>query len=112
LLNPTWQALRCFSVAEQAARMNDPLMKARILGNETKEMATNLTIGGRFITAYDQMYELSDPPNYEPDPEWSIGAQSRRTGRSSEDIVYDVLIRNEGRQLIYVPITNYGTGSL
>ena len=86
-------------------------MRAAILTAQTRENDPNL-IGGVRIARYDSMYELSDPPDYEPDPKRSIDALAARTGRSPEDIAYDAVIDDDGHGLIYQPFNNYGSGSL
>jgi N-acyl-D-aspartate/D-glutamate deacylase len=58
------------------------------------------------------MYELSDPPNYEPDPSTSLAARAAREGRRPEEVAYDILVANNGREMIYVPTVNYRDGNL
>ena len=96
--------------AEQARRMADPLMKRRFLESQTSEKALNRNIGAP-IDRWDVMYAFTDPPVYEPGPDASIAAMSRRSGRSPEDLAYDLLIADEGRGLIYQPFLNYAGGN-
>jgi N-acyl-D-aspartate/D-glutamate deacylase len=55
---------------------------------------------------------MSDPPNYEPNPECSIARRAADSGVSPESIAYDLLVADGGRALIYVPFSNYAYGSL
>ena len=53
------------------------------------------------------MYVLTDPPRYEPHPSTSVGAEARRRGVNVEGYVYDLLLEDDGRRLLYVPTLNY-----
>ncbi|MEX5635875.1 N-acyl-D-amino-acid deacylase family protein [Parafrankia sp. FMc2] len=109
--NVVWRSISHLSVAEQAARMRDPEMRMAILDAQTDEK--DLRIPGAVRTdRYDAMHELEEFPNYEPSRELSILSQARKEGRTPEEVVYDVLIRDEGRGMIYQPFSNYAYGNL
>ena len=91
--------------------MRDPSFKTEVLAAQTTERNPNL-IGGRLIHLYRWMYELSDPPNYEPDPDDSVAARAQRLGRTPEDLVYDLMLGDEGYAMVYVPSLNYADGNL
>lgn len=59
-----------------------------------------------------RMFELGDPPNYEPAEETSIGARAKAKGIPIIEEIYDVLLGDEGEGLIYFPIFNYNAGNL
>jgi N-acyl-D-aspartate/D-glutamate deacylase len=85
--------------AEQARAMADPAFRTRVL---------DATEDGRGLLAMaGQMFELADPPDYEPDPSTSLAARAAREGRPVAEVVYDVLAADEGRSLIYLPIINW-----
>jgi N-acyl-D-aspartate/D-glutamate deacylase len=112
MMNPVWRSeLARLPLTEQARRMADPLMKGRILESQTTEKDRSRG-GGSRIDRWDMMYAFTDPPAYEPKPEDSIAAMSRRSARDPEDLAYDLLIADEGRGLIYQPFLNYADGNL
>ena len=111
ITNPVWKSLAHLPVAEQAARMADPGTRSAILAAQTGEKLQNVP-GGLRTDLYGWMYELSGVPDYEPGPGDSIAARAERAGRTPEDFVYDVLIRDDGRGLIFQPFTNYADGNL
>jgi N-acyl-D-aspartate/D-glutamate deacylase len=59
-----------------------------------------------------RMFELGDPPNYEPAEETSIGARAKARGVSNLEEMYDILIKDNGEGMIYFPIFNYNFGNL
>lgn len=109
--NRVWRPISHLPVAEQAARMADPGMKAEILRAQTDEKLRNVP-GGLRIHRYEIMYEFDDVPNYEPAPEDSIAARAAREGRTPEDLSYDILTKDGGRSLMSQPFTNYADGNL
>ena len=111
MTNPVWQRVAGMPVPEQAGIMRDPSFKAEVLAAQTGERNRNL-IGGRLIHWYDAMYELTDPPNYEPDRSQSIAALAQRSAKTPEDVVYDLLVGDDGYAMVYVTSLNYADGNL
>jgi N-acyl-D-aspartate/D-glutamate deacylase len=110
MANPVFAEIASLPVPEQARIMADPAFKARLLGAADGGKVRKL--GGALITAFGHMYELDDPPDYEPDPAHSVQACAERAGRPVEDYVYDALIAAEGRTLLYLPTLNFAGGTL
>jgi N-acyl-D-aspartate/D-glutamate deacylase len=111
MTNPVWADIAGLPVAEQARMMLDPGFKAAVLAAQTDARNRNL-IGGRLIHKYELMYELTDPPAYEPDPRDSIAARAARDGRTGEDLVYDMITGHDGQAMVYVMSANYVSGNL
>jgi N-acyl-D-aspartate/D-glutamate deacylase len=111
MTNPVWGDIGGLPVTEQARVMRDPGFKAAVLAAQTDARNRNL-IGGRLIHKYDLMYELTDPPTYEPDPRDSIAARAARDGRTGEDHVYDIITGDDGQAMVYVMSANYVSGNL
>lgn len=111
MTNPVWQRIAELPVDDQAQVMADPRFKRDVLQAQTAERNRNL-IGGRLIHKWDFMYELTDPPVYEPDPADSVAARASRLGRSPEDVVYDLMVGDSGRGMLYVTSLNYADGNL
>ncbi len=114
-LNPfysteSYQALSALPFEARIAMLRRPEVRARILGEQTD--ATPINPLGRLVRNFDGMYQLGDPPNYEPDPGTSIGARARRLGVRPEALAYDLLLERDGHTHIYDTIANYANGSL
>jgi N-acyl-D-aspartate/D-glutamate deacylase len=111
MANPRWQEIAMLPVAEQARIMREPAFKASVLEAQTGARNRNL-IGGRLIHKYELMYELTDPPAYEPDPRDCIAARASREGRAGVDLAYDIVTGDEGKAMVYVVSANYADGNL
>jgi N-acyl-D-aspartate/D-glutamate deacylase len=111
MTNPVWQEMAHLPLAEQVAALSRPETRAAVLAAQTGEKKAAL-IGGRLIDKFHLMYELTDPPQYEPDPGDSLAARAEREGRDAADLAYDVLLADGGRGLIYVMTANWEDRSL
>jgi N-acyl-D-aspartate/D-glutamate deacylase len=97
--NPVFtEEVASLPVAEQARALADPDRKQRILA-----AAAARSMLGRF----GHMFELGDPPDYEPDPSTSVEARAAREGRDPLEYAYDLLLQDEGRTFLYMPIINW-----
>jgi len=113
-LNPflgheAYKEISGLSLEERVRIMRDPAFKEKLLAGVEPEKQKNFL---RFSGGYERLFELSDPPDYEPSPEQSIGARARREGREADELVYELMLEDEGRRLLYMPIFNYGDGDL
>ncbi len=105
--NAAYREIADRPLAERVEIMRDPAFKAEVLD------ATGVARGrlGR-LENMAVVYELGTPPNYEPDPADSIEQQARRAGREPLDLAYDLLLEDDGRAFLYLPVLNYGDGNL
>jgi len=109
LTNPVFQEVAGLPFDEQARRLADPSMKARAV---EAELARREGRKPGLISAFERMFELGDPPDYEPDPSSSVAARAKREGRDPFDLAYDLVIADGGRTFLYAPALNYGEGNL
>jgi N-acyl-D-aspartate/D-glutamate deacylase len=92
------------------AELKKPEVKAQILAEHA---AVHLTGNGFAITkGYSRMFRMTDPVDYEPKAETSLQAEADRLSVDVHAHVYDVLLEENGRRLIYLPINNYSYGNL
>jgi len=97
-------------LAEKVRIMRDSTFRARILEeSEQREKRHPLARG---IMAFERMFRLGNPPNYEPAKETSVAAMAERAGRSPADFVYDLLLENEGRAFLFSPFANFAEYNL
>ena len=106
--SPTFRAISHLPPAARIAELRTAAVRARLLAEEPSDPNMRLV---EWVRDFDHMYPLGDPPNYSPGPEDSIGARARRLGIPALEHVYDVLLENDGRSVIYFPITNFRLGN-
>jgi N-acyl-D-amino-acid deacylase len=110
---PTYLALADLPLAERVAKLRDPEIKRRILGEQS--VAQDPRIAGvvsMIENGMSKIFPLGDPPNYEPGPEASIAAEAARTGRDPREVLYDRMLELDGRQLLMLAILSYSDGDL
>jgi N-acyl-D-aspartate/D-glutamate deacylase len=98
-------------LAERLAAMADPATKATILEQLSVNSKSHI-LGEGLTGRFQFMYELGDPPDYEPDPATSIGNRAREAGVSPAELAYDVLLQGDGDGFLYMPLLNYREGNL
>jgi N-acyl-D-aspartate/D-glutamate deacylase len=109
LTNAVYRDIAALPLAERVAVMAEPEFKAKLLAADKDGRTSE---GGRLLGGFDRMFELVDPPDYEPHPSSSIEAQARRVQRDPAELAYDILLEAGGRGLLYRPILNYDDGNL
>ncbi len=117
---PSYRKVMRLPHAELVAELRKPETKAAILAEpflnmrETDPSAPpqiDQAIGMLEMIAF-RMFELGDPPNYEPDESTSIGARAKARGVTIQEEMYDTFLKHNGEGVIYFPIFNYNAGNL
>jgi N-acyl-D-aspartate/D-glutamate deacylase len=111
LTNPVYREISGLPVEEQVGIMRDPAFKARVLAADASLRGED-RLGGRLLQGFARMSVVQDPPDYEPDADSSIAAMAARAGRDPLELAYDLLLDDNGRALLYVPLLNYSDGNL
>jgi len=62
--------------------------------------------------AFEWMFPLGDPPNYEPPMSESIANRARARGVSPLEEAYDRLLDDDGQAMLLVALANFRDGSL
>jgi N-acyl-D-aspartate/D-glutamate deacylase len=108
---PAWGelGLGLLEPAEQARRMAEPDVRARLLV-ELEGLEGDEVVMGFMNPA--RTYLLGDPPEYEPGPQRCIATIAETAGRSPWDVLIDCLCVDEGRELLNSPVLNYSDGNL
>jgi len=110
ITHAAFQPIKDKPLAEKVKAMKDPAFRAAILSESAeRERAHPLARG---IMAFERMFPLGNPPNYEPAKETSIAAIAARSNRSAADIAYDLLLEDEGRAFLFSPFANYADYNL
>ena len=104
---PSFIAISGLPFAEKIAKLAEPEVRARILGEATGDYSDQVRTFGDF----DRMFALEEHPEYEPAPEQSIAAQAAAAGLEVFTYVYDLLLENDGETLLFAAAQNYADGT-
>jgi N-acyl-D-aspartate/D-glutamate deacylase len=104
--NPVHREIATESIDAQVDALLDPGFRRRLLAANAGDR------GARVLQAFDHMFELGDPPDYEPARDTNIVARAAREGRDPLDLACELLARDQGRTFLYVPFLNYRDGNL
>ena len=107
-IRPTYQELLKLPPAERLKRLQDPAMRAAILADKpSDELVRRLSqFRMRITTAWDRMFVMGDPPDYEPEASKSIAAMAARTNHTPDEVAYDYLAGGLDKFLFF-PIVGY-----
>ena len=106
---PAYKALAALPLAERVVELRKPEVRARILADDPDEALLPLTAMTR---QYDVMFDLGEPPCYEPEPGSSIADRAAREGRPAQEVAYDLLLENQGKGMLYVAFGNWPDDTL
>jgi N-acyl-D-aspartate/D-glutamate deacylase len=109
MLAPAWKELSDLPMDERVARLRRDEVRQALLAHHASDPAGS---SDRLISRFGSMFELGDPPKYEPDADASVAATARREGRTGAEVAYDWMLERGGRGLLYLPFANYVDGSL
>ena len=59
-----------------------------------------------------KLFPLGDPPDYEPAPERSVTALAAAQGRTTDEVLYDLMLGRDGKELLYLPLLDYAACNL
>ncbi len=59
----------------------------------------------------NKAFAMGNPPDYEPGPEKSVAAIAEASGRSLEEVYYDIFLEDDGKAMLMMPLFNYSDGN-
>ena len=113
MFSPEWAAIAEMPVAERREHLAKPEVRRKLIDSQL-DLTGNPLPGPALLMAngFHMMFPLGDPPDYEPAPEKSVAAMAKREGREPREIVYDIMMENDGRGFVYLPLIGYANGDL
>jgi N-acyl-D-aspartate/D-glutamate deacylase len=112
---PSYRPLAGLPVAEQAARMRDPEVKARILAEHdvAPDDAGSMEMFAEVMAnVADFMFGLDEIVDYEPGPERVFGAIGAVRGVPAIEAMYDFLADGDGTNIVNLAGAGYMEGNL
>jgi N-acyl-D-amino-acid deacylase len=91
---------------EKVAMMRRPEVRKALLSEESAMRGGGMADPNALLF---HVFPLGDNPNYEPDREGSVGGMAEAAGVTPMEMMYDLLIRDGGRELFYQPLGGYFT---
>ncbi len=104
---PSWAQVKDLDFDARMVALHDPALRARLVSEPCGDIVRK-----RRFQQWDRIFPFGDPPQYEPDPETSVGKQAERLGVSPAELAYDLMLEEGGRAILYRPTTNYANGDL
>ncbi|UTW58277.1 amidohydrolase family protein [Kordiimonas sp. SCSIO 12603] len=112
---PSYKKISHLSLEERVAIMRDPEFKAQLLNEKSEKMAGDGTpippLTDTLLAQIEliacKMFLLGENPDYEQSIENSIYKMAHNDGVPVLSKIYDLLLKNDGREFIYFPIYNY-----
>ena len=111
ILCPGYREIATLPTAERVRVMAVPDRRARIIA-EHEALGPRDGILNDLVHGLANLFPMSDPVDYEPAPEHSIARRGAAAGVSAVAFLYDTLLEDDGRRLLYMPLFNYVTGDL
>jgi len=105
---PSYQRIAALPLDQRAAELRKAEVRAAILGEQDPDNPIMRVVQTRF----DRVFVIGDPPDYEPAPERSVAAIAAREGRSEEDVMYDLMLEDDGHVLLMHALLGYSYGNL
>jgi N-acyl-D-aspartate/D-glutamate deacylase len=107
--HPAYRALAHLPLAERAARLAQPDVRAALL---TEAGGPAQGFAGAAPRNWANMYLMGERPDYEPKPSQTVAALALAQGRRPEEVALDHMLSGGGRGMLYLPFLNYAEGSL
>lgn len=108
VLYPSYQEIADLPLAQRVAEMRKPEVRARILADTPGEGHPFMYLA----QAWQWIFPLNDPPNYEPAASDSLLARAQARGVSPAEEAYDRLLDDDGRAMMFVALSNFANNSL
>jgi len=117
MAHPSYLQIAALSLSERVAAMRQPEFKAQLLSESPVTLAGEGSpvppMVDVMISDFPQLagklfkLDIDGVVDYEQGNDTSIAGMARRDGVSVWDKVYDLMLEDEGRALIYFPVFNY-----
>jgi len=99
---PGYREIAHLPLADRVEALRQPERRARILSEAPVDAYQY-----QRTMRYERIFEIDVYPEYEPAPDASIAAKARQRGVRPEELVYDLLLEEDGTKKLYRPIFNY-----
>ena len=107
----TYKPLAALPLAERLTHLRNPEVRRAILDEPL--VFNNVFVGIiHSQLMHGNLFQLGDPPDYEPPREQGVAAMAASRGVPALELAYDLMLENEGRELLYTPLLGYTDGDM
>ncbi len=119
-LHPEYLLLADLSPEERLEKLRDPAVRDSLINGAPYFMQENNThdgdglpsgngIGALITLGFDNMFRLMQDgvPDYEPEGKDSVAEIAKADGKPPAEIVFDMLMENDGKGYVFLPLLNY-----
>lgn len=92
-------------LAERVSALRQSDLKAAILDEINADDGADT--GRQMFKNFDRIWEMGEVPDYEPLADQSIGQRAIGEGRDPAELFYDLMLKNQGSNILYTPFANY-----
>ena len=108
--HPTWRTqLAELDHEALLEQLRDPTIKAQLLSEKSQIKGGPMQDLPKLM---GQVFPLGENPNYEPEAKDSIDGIAKARGVDAMEVMYDMLVDNDGKELFYQPLGGYQGFSL
>jgi N-acyl-D-aspartate/D-glutamate deacylase len=117
---PSYKAIAQLPLAERVARMRNPELRTRILAEKSERVAgdgspipplADFFLANLHLVAM-RVFRMGAGFDYEPRLDECLAAEAARANMPPLARIYDALLEDDGRALLYFPVYNYTSMSL
>jgi N-acyl-D-aspartate/D-glutamate deacylase len=105
---PSYVAIAGLPLAERIHHLRRPEVRQAILSEESPHEPLLAYVNA----SLDRIFPMGEPPNYEPTPDMSVAAIAAQQGRPEEEVLYDLMLQHDGRELLMFALLGYSYGNL
>jgi N-acyl-D-aspartate/D-glutamate deacylase len=106
LFHSEYQKVADLPFQERVEQLRRPEVRQAILDEKVQIDG----IAAFLTSSYHKLFSLGDPPDYEPSADKSLSAIAEREGRDPQEVAYDLMLEDDGRALLYLPLLGYTSG--
>jgi N-acyl-D-amino-acid deacylase len=105
---PSYQAVAHLPLEQRARALADPTLKGAI----TAEFRQGTGRIKELTSKLGRTFRLTDPVDYEPSLSRSVASLAAAAGRDEIELLYDLVLEDDGHRLLYLTFFNYTDGNL
>jgi N-acyl-D-aspartate/D-glutamate deacylase len=117
---PSYKQIAHLPLAERVRALRDPERKRRLLGEKSEKVAGDGSpippLADQLLAQIDmvslRLFDLGETPNYEPVVDDALYFRAQQKNVTPLEAIYDALLEQDGRALLYFPLYNYTEMSL